>query len=239
MPADRDEFADESVWHDACFQQGALSTEVTSPMTTRPTAASTQKPYEIVVGLDFSELSERAFYAAVDLARERGRTELHAIVVGAVHGDGLRLPGSDQTLDSEQSKAEARARVRVLVDRYRAVQGRVPLDRVAVYVVSGDPAAKILALAEAIDADLVVVGTHGRTGVGRLILGSVAEQVVRKASTGVYVVRPRDFVRGEKIPQIEPPLEPGQPHLKPFVQGRTYHYVDRNSQPQPHTMPVT
>lgn len=53
----------------------------------------------------------------------------------------------------------------------------------------GDPAAVILKFAREIGADLIVMGTHGRTGLRRLLMGSVAEQVVRKASCPVLTLR--------------------------------------------------
>lgn len=54
---------------------------------------------------------------------------------------------------------------------------------------TGDPAEKIVALAAKVNADLVILGTHGRTGIKRLLLGSVAEKVVRLAGCPVLVVR--------------------------------------------------
>jgi nucleotide-binding universal stress UspA family protein len=53
----------------------------------------------------------------------------------------------------------------------------------------GDPATVILQTAQDIGADLIVMGTHGRTGLRRLLMGSVAERVVRKASCPVLTVR--------------------------------------------------
>lgn len=53
----------------------------------------------------------------------------------------------------------------------------------------GDPAAKILQLAESEKVDLIVVGTHGRTGLMRVLMGSVAEEIVRKASCAVVAVK--------------------------------------------------
>jgi nucleotide-binding universal stress UspA family protein len=57
--------------------------------------------------------------------------------------------------------------------------------------VQGVPAEAIVAQAQQIRADLVVVGTHGRKGLDRLILGSVAESVVRGAHCSVLTVKPR------------------------------------------------
>ena len=53
----------------------------------------------------------------------------------------------------------------------------------------GDPATEILQFAQQIKCDLIVMGTHGRTGLGRLFLGSVAEQVLRKAPCAVLTVK--------------------------------------------------
>lgn len=54
---------------------------------------------------------------------------------------------------------------------------------------TGDPAEKIVQLAAQVDADLVILGTHGRTGIKRLLIGSVAEKVVRLCGCAVLVVR--------------------------------------------------
>lgn len=74
-----------------------------------------------------------------------------------------------------------------------------------IHLVQGDAAAEIVAMAKHAQANLIVMGTHGRTGLGRLILGSVTEQVMREASCPVLTVR---------LPQtpgsvaVEPPEEP-------------------------------
>ena len=56
----------------------------------------------------------------------------------------------------------------------------------------GDPAETILAHADEIDADLIVMGTHGRTGVGRILLGSTTERLIRHAAAPVLSVRADD-----------------------------------------------
>ncbi len=60
---------------------------------------------------------------------------------------------------------------------------------------SGKPADVIIKLAEEIDADLIVMATHGRTGITRLFLGSVAEQVVRESERPVLTMRPSAAAR--------------------------------------------
>jgi hypothetical protein len=112
------------------------------------------------------------------------------------------------------------------------------LERVAVYVAHGEAGERVCALAGSIDADLIVLGTHGRTGVARWVLGSVAEAVVRRAECGVWVVRPREFLAGEQVPKLEPPLEPGEHVLQPFHHRPTYHYLPRADRVAARLMPI-
>jgi hypothetical protein len=102
-----------------------------------------------------------------------------------------------------------------------------------------EPGRLITDLAASVDADLIVVGTHGRRGLERMLLGSVAQDVVKRATCDVLIVRPADMVHGEPVPAIEPPLAPGQPHLRQFEHRRTYHYVDKVSNWTSRAMPVS
>jgi quercetin dioxygenase-like cupin family protein len=68
-------------------------------------------------------------------------------------------------------------------------QASDPQIRVEHRVTEGDPADEVLRLCEALHCDVVVMGTHGRTGLGRLLTGSVAEAVLRKATCPVLVVK--------------------------------------------------
>ena len=71
-----------------------------------------------------------------------------------------------------------------------SLSGRVPIPgEAAKYVPVGDPVESIVATARAWPADLVVIGSHGRDGLGRVLLGSVAEGVTRHAPCPVLVVR--------------------------------------------------
>jgi hypothetical protein len=111
--------------------------------------------------------------------------------------------------------------------------------RVNAHVYPGFPATEILKLAEDMRADLIVVGTHGRVGVKRLLMGSVAEEVMREARCPVLVMRARNY---EKHPDLapEPPCPqcvavrdqtsgaarwcPG--HDRPWVPAHRYAYRD-------------
>lgn len=74
----------------------------------------------------------------------------------------------------------------------RPKRRRPTVEAVRIEVVAGDPASEILRRARTHGIDLVVVGTHGRTGLKHLVLGSVAERVVRQAPCPVLVVRSKE-----------------------------------------------
>ncbi len=69
------------------------------------------------------------------------------------------------------------------------VKGGGQAPKVEIHTDAGDPAQKIVELASKVDADAIVVSSHGRTGIRRLIIGSVAEKVVRLAGCTVIVAR--------------------------------------------------
>jgi nucleotide-binding universal stress UspA family protein len=70
------------------------------------------------------------------------------------------------------------------------------------HVSAGKPSREVLQLAMDVHADVVVVGTHGRTGVNRLVMGSSAEYIVRHAQCAVVVARRKDY--SATVPEIEP-----------------------------------
>jgi nucleotide-binding universal stress UspA family protein len=87
--------------------------------------------------------------------------------------------------DQEMQRLEAEG-----LDYLHAIElqfGDVPIESVVRF---GDPVTVILREAEAFDADLIALSTAGRSGVGRVILGSIAEQVFRKSVVSVVLLRP-------------------------------------------------
>jgi nucleotide-binding universal stress UspA family protein len=194
----------------------------------QPTASG-GRPYSIVVGSDFSELGDRAVLEGVRLCSLYPNSALHVVTVGAEAPAGVVLPGASLQVRLQAEALElSRMHIAELTRRYARRAAWPPgLDKIAVHVVVGSPAERLVALAEAIDAEVIVIGTHARRGLDRMILGSVAAEVVKRAPCGVFVVRPRDFLDGERLPQIQPPLQPGEHALLPFRESVTYHYVDR------------
>jgi nucleotide-binding universal stress UspA family protein len=194
--------------------------------------------YRVIAALDFSPLGDRALEEALRVCRTHEHVELHVMAVGWQEGRRIRLPGPKGLLlepaDAEKALGE---HVQAIIAKVEH-SGPIGLERIAMYAVEGAPGERICALAASIDADLVVLGTHGREGLERWVLGSVAEEVVRRASCGVLVVRPRDFLDGQPLPAIEPPLKPGEHALKPFHHAPTYHYVARGTAGTGRVMPI-
>jgi nucleotide-binding universal stress UspA family protein len=138
----------------------------------------------ILVATDFSEHCERALSFAVDLAEQTGSKVylLHAFVVPAVGppmGSGLTL--------SDLSGRILRGAQDGLEKAIGSHQGRKV--ELCPLLKEGDPRVIIPVAAEDLQADLIVVGTHGRQGVARALIGSVAESVVRTAEVPVVTVR--------------------------------------------------
>ena len=132
-----------------------------------------------MVATDFSASSEAALRSAVVLAKR-----LNAQVV-LVH---VSEPSGSSRLESvhinESSRRRADQRFQKAISACRAEQ--VVSDRI---VLQGNPVEVILDQAKRVKADLIVMGTHGRRGMKLIILGSVAESVVRRAGCPVVVVK--------------------------------------------------
>jgi len=82
-------------------------------------------------------------------------------------------------------------------------------------VAIGDPADELVQIAVDNEADLLLLGTHGRKGVAKLVLGSVAEKVLHKSPCSVLVARPADFEGRAKTPVIAPSPEAGHKPFRP------------------------
>lgn len=130
---------------------------------------------------DFSSSASEALRVACWLARASGGKLLLLHVaqppVGSVAGIPVPPP-PPAVIDWSELKKELEAVASGIEDV--AVEARL---------VVGDPAAAIVDLARQAGANLIVIGSHGRTGLRRLLMGSVAEHVVRKAACPVLTVK--------------------------------------------------
>ena len=142
----------------------------------------------IVVGIDFSEESDTAAREALTIARHTG-AEIVLVHVGAVlRGFEWARPASTRAWQQMLSEHAAEN-----VRRLNELRERLSVDcpRVSQLVIKDLPAEGLCRAVRQMDADLVVVGTHGRTGVKRFLLGSVAERIVGLCERNVIVARGR------------------------------------------------
>ena len=148
----------------------------------------------IQVPLDFSDCSTAALDYAVALAKPLNADLIlthviepfpYSVIEGLTFVDyGARLTSETQSLLDALSKRPLKERLSV-----------------ATHLTSGIPFREILFLAEREKADLIVMGTHGRSGFERFMTGSVAEKVVRLAPCPVLTLRPKPATAGRKQPQ--------------------------------------
>ena len=138
--------------------------------------------HRILVPLDFSELSEPTLDTAVRvLAPDGVLTLLHVVEWLPVVTEGA-FGVYPHRKDIEQLKS-------LSLDKLGALAAARPGVRAETKVAEGKAASAILEAAAALDPDLIVIGSHGRSGLDHLLIGSVAERVLRKSRTAVLVVR--------------------------------------------------
>ncbi|WP_435075705.1 universal stress protein [Halorubrum sp. HHNYT27] len=148
----------------------------------------------ILVPTDGSAEGERAVAHALDLAAVHD-ADVHAIhVVDTASYAGMSMEVSWEGL-GELLRSDAAGAVEAVEEL--AAGTAIDVDTA---VVEGSPSREIVRYAEAHDCDLVVMGTHGRGGIDRLLLGSVAETVVRAASVPVLTVQIDDDAAGPERP---------------------------------------
>jgi nucleotide-binding universal stress UspA family protein len=132
---------------------------------------------------DFSERSDFAFRLACSLARDYGA---RLIVLHVLERPLLAYSGVMTAPPPPPPSPEERQSVQERLNRIKPMDPAISIEHV---LVDGDPATAILQEAQERQAELIVIGSHGRTGLGRLLMGSVAEQVVRKARCPVLTVK--------------------------------------------------
>ena len=135
---------------------------------------------KILFPTDFSPASEDALRWATALARDSGAT----LSIVHVEEPPMAYGGGEMyiALDEGETKGELRR----LLGNVVPTDHNVPFEH---RLLVGDPATAIVEDAEKENADLIVMGTHGRAGLSRLLMGSVAEAVVRRARCPVLTVK--------------------------------------------------
>lgn len=207
-------------------------------------------PHVIVVATDFSEVARLALLQAWQLATQRADAELHVVHVIDDRGRALtknaRLRSRDHLLTVLPGQLRSYA-----MDLGRQAQ-LAPLHHpLSVHVRIGKPAREILTLAAELDAAMLVVGSHARGGLDRLVMGSVAHQLVSAGRLPVLVSHPKHF---EGISTARSPEAPEPPcpdclalrrttgdaqlwcevHSRAHAQPHTYRWTGNGSSKLPH-----
>jgi nucleotide-binding universal stress UspA family protein len=130
---------------------------------------------------DFSPRSEQAFEMACSLARDHGAgiILLHVIELPITVQGGVMTPPAPEPVEDKREAQEKLRRISAAAANLK-VEPRLEV---------GDSPSVILNVAKESKCDLIVMGTHGRTGIARFLMGSVAEMVLRKAPCPVLTLK--------------------------------------------------
>ena len=182
--------------------------------------------FVMLVAIDDSSFANQVANAAIGFQRIIPGVEMHVLHVLEQWRGTTNVP---IPYGMPGSRNEGLEEGRALVRRIGAeIQSRSGTHVVA-HLAAGVAWREIVQMGENIDADLVLVGTHGRKGIGRLVLGSVAEHVTRASSCPVLVVR-------AKAPSLVPEIEPACPDCLKVqrVTSRAKLWCERHSLHHPH-----
>ncbi|MBX7072164.1 MAG: universal stress protein [Pirellulales bacterium] len=135
---------------------------------------------KILFPTDFSTLSDAALEYAASLARERKAR----LLIVHVEEPAMAYGGGEMYYGVMYPDSQA---LKHMLDVVKPVDLDVPFEH---WLVTGDPADEIVRLAEQEECELIVMATHGRTGIKHLLMGSVAEAVVRRAKCPVLTFKP-------------------------------------------------
>jgi nucleotide-binding universal stress UspA family protein len=149
---------------------------------------------KILVPVDFSECSRKALQYAVPLARQFGGGLLLVYVMPVHYFVGSEFGPVDVPVPEQELLRNSERELGRLAEQETG--GRVPTE---IRVCRGQPVHEIVRVAREEGADMILLSTHGHTGLKHVLLGSVAENVVRYAPCPVLVVREheREFVRSD------------------------------------------
>jgi len=139
----------------------------------------------ILFATDFSDSSEHAFQYALSLARKfESRLAIIHVINEPVDLRGFYVPH----ISFDKLEEEIEQGAQKMMEKFCRTHGQ-DYPRIETYVVPGIPYDEIIKKGAELAADLIVVGTHGRTGLDHVLFGSTAEKVVRKSPVPVMTIR--------------------------------------------------
>lgn len=203
------------------------------------------KQLTIAVASDLTPGSESCIMAALRDAAQKD-AHLHVIHVMSVPPSTAATFAGAPVVPFEPD--DGLHLLRDQVERLAAICGATP--QITCHVSVGNPGKRVVEIATELGVHLIYTGTHGRTGIARIILGSVAEKIVRHAPCSVVVIKPDEHLGTEMlateqeddVPEIEPPCSDclatreassGQElfcevHQQNLRERHRYHHVPRN-----------
>jgi nucleotide-binding universal stress UspA family protein len=137
----------------------------------------------IVVATDFSDISDKAFFTAIDLAKGLD-ANLHVIHIVQIHP--ANIPESGMVNVEELQAVEEQAANENLD---KSIEKHGQGLNITKAILHGDPATQVNKVVKEVGADMIVMGTHGRTGIAHLVMGSVAESVLKNSEVPVMCIK--------------------------------------------------
>jgi len=163
-----------------------------------------------VVAVDFGSSGDDAVVQALQMLAEGSVGTLHAVHVLDPR-DVIDDPEQPALATEEEVLARAPSILTARIERIAGNSGLgIDLAKIHTHARIGRAPEAIHQVAIDYDADLIIVGTHGRRGIDRLVLGSVAETLVRTARCPVLVARPKDYGGLPKSERPDRPYAPGE-----------------------------
>ncbi|HLL21428.1 MAG TPA: universal stress protein [Kofleriaceae bacterium] len=192
----------------------------------------------VIVGYDFSQSAHAALQRAVAIVSRAPTHVLHVICVIDPRAPIPSVPSYDGVDLMYAARVQEVLAVHIQQElELSNVQSRVHF---FVHARLGDkPAKEILELAEEVGADLIVVGSHGLTGVERFLVGSTSERIVREAGCSVEIARAKRYPDVELALTVEPEAgASGSGADHPYIPPHRYTYEDRRVNLRPPEWPL-
>jgi nucleotide-binding universal stress UspA family protein len=176
-----------------------------APVSTPAVSTPPRRPFCVVAAIDMSDASPRVLRRAFLIANATPGSEVHVALVVDPPAVGLAPEAVITVETSSDSLPQLTQFVDAQAKDLATHVGPLQIGRITAHLLTGAPSREIVWLAANLEADLVVIGTHGRTGLKRALLGSVAERVVRLSGCPVFVDRPTHHNPSAHEPEIQPP----------------------------------
>jgi nucleotide-binding universal stress UspA family protein len=186
---------------------------------------------QVVVAYDFSNSSHVALVRAVEVAC---RAPWHVLQVVCVIDPHYAFPAvpTNEKIDIRYADRVMEEATRIVAEELARHTQKGPV-HFYIHARIGRPAEEILDVARDVGADLILLGTHGVTGLERFILGSTAERVVREAGCTVEIVKEKTY---SYVPLLEVIDTPHADHS--YVPPHRYTYEDHRAERRPNDWPL-